>query len=70
VKKTTKGWKLCIKWKDESMTWERLTNLKESNPIAVAEYAVSRGIEDEPAFAWWVPYTLKKQARIIGALNQ
>jgi hypothetical protein len=58
VKKTTKGWWLCIKRKDESTTWERLTNLKESNPIKVTEYAIMRGIEDEPAFAWWVPYTM------------
>ena len=27
--------------------------LKESNPVDVAEYAVARGIDNEPAFAWW-----------------
>jgi hypothetical protein len=44
--------------------------LKESNPVDVAEYAVSRGIADEPAFRWWVPtYTLKKRDRIIAAIN-
>jgi hypothetical protein len=43
------------------MSWERLMDLKESNPIEVAEYAIWRGIDNEPAFAWWVPYTpLKK----------
>jgi hypothetical protein len=70
IKKSTRGWMLCIKWRDESTTWERLADLKESNPIEVAEYAVSRGIEDEPAFAWWVPYTLKKRTRILAAVNQ
>jgi hypothetical protein len=45
-------------------TWERLANLKESNSIEVAEYVVTRGIEDEPAFTWcWVPYTLEEASK-------
>jgi hypothetical protein len=35
----------------------------------VAEYAVSQGIDHEPAFSWWVPYVLKKRERIISAVN-
>jgi len=70
IRKTTQGWQLCVKWKDESTTWERLADLKESNPVDVAEYAVAHGIHDEPAFAWWVPHTLKKRNRIIAAMNQ
>ena len=31
----------------------------------MAEYAVSNRIQDEPAFAWWVPYTLGKRESII-----
>jgi hypothetical protein len=31
-----------------------LKDLKESNPVEVAEYAVANKIDDEPAFAWWV----------------
>ena len=69
-KKTTQGWHLCISWKDGSTSWERLADLKESYPIEVAEYAVSRGIDHEPAFAWWVPYTLKRRNRIIAAVNK
>ena len=60
VRKTTKGWKLCVKWKDESTTWEQLSDLKESFPLQVAEYATAQSIDHEPAFAWWVPYALKK----------
>jgi hypothetical protein len=59
IRKTTKGWKLCVKWKDGSTSWERLADLKESNPMELADYAVAHGIDIEPAFAWWVPYTLK-----------
>ena len=68
-KKTTKGWMLCVQWKDGTTTWERLSELKESNPVEVAEYAVAREIHTEPAFDWWVPYTLKKRDRIIAAVN-
>ena len=67
-RKTTKGWRLCVEWRDGSTTWERLTDLKESNPVEVAEYAVAQGIDDEPAFSWWVPFTLKRRERIIKAV--
>ena len=43
--------------------------MKESNPIEVAEFAVSREIDDESAFCWWVPYTLHKHDRPISAVN-
>jgi Reverse transcriptase (RNA-dependent DNA polymerase) len=69
-RKTTKGWKLCVQWKDGSTSWERLADLKESYPVEVAEYAVSAKIVEEPAFAWWVPYTLKRRERIIAAVNK
>ena len=32
-RKTTKGWFLCVKWRDGTTLWERLTDLKESNPV-------------------------------------
>jgi hypothetical protein len=69
MKRTTRGWQLCVKWKDGSTSWERLADLKESNPVEVAEFAVAQAIDHEPAFCWWVPYTLKKRTRIIGAIN-
>ena len=36
--KTTKGWKFCIQWIDGSTSWEALKDLKESNPVEIAEY--------------------------------
>ena len=66
---TTKGWKLCVKWKDGSTSWEDLKDLKESNPVEVAEYAVGAKLVSEPAFAWWVPFTLKRRDRIIGKID-
>ena len=58
---TTIGWELLAKWKDGSTDWVSLKNLKESYPEETAEYAVVAKIAMEPAFAWWVPYTLKKR---------
>ena len=58
-----------IKWKDGTSDWVPLKILKESNPVDIAEYAVARGLEDEPAFAWWIPYTLRKRDVIVSAIN-
>ena len=62
---TTKGWKLKVEWTDGTASWIPLADLKEANPIETAEYAVSRGLHEEPAFAWWVQKTLKKRNKII-----
>ena len=68
-KKTTSGWKLLIKWMDSSETWIPLKVMKESHPVDVAEFAKARGIVDEPAFSWWVPYTLRKRDMILSAVK-
>jgi len=65
LRRTTQGWKL----KDGTTSWEHLRNLKESNPVQVAEYAVANKLVEEAAFAWWVPSVLKQRERIIGAIN-
>lgn len=69
MRRTTKGWKLCVSWKDGTTSWEPLCNLKESNPVQVAEYAVTNNIADAPAFAWWVKDVLRRRARIINAVR-
>ncbi len=38
--KSTKGWFICCKWMDSSTYWEILSNLKESNPVQDAEFAI------------------------------
>ena len=58
-----------MKWSDGSTSWIDLKVLKESNPVDVAEFAVARGIQDEPAFAWWVPYTMRKRDVIVSAIK-
>ena len=43
--------------------------MKEAYPIQTAEYAVQARIAEEPAFAWWVAYTLKKRNRVIAKVK-
>ena len=62
---TTKGQKFEVEWRDGTSSWIPLKILKESNPIEVAEYVVSRGLEKEPAFNWWVKHTLRRRDCII-----
>eukprot|EP00979_Chaetoceros_neogracilis_P016060 scaffold6898_cov247-Chaetoceros_neogracile.AAC.1 len=66
---TTAGWKLEVEWKDGSVDWVPLKDLKASNPLELAEYAVANEIDDEPAFKWWVKETLKRRDRIIGKVQ-
>ena len=47
-----------------------LNRLKQSIYLETAEFAVARGIENEPAFKWWVPYTLRRRDRIIAGVNK
>ena len=70
MRKTTCGWKFLVLWKDRSETCVPLRDMKESHTIEVAEYVNSRGIDKEPAFTWWLPYTLRKRDIIISAINK
>ncbi len=65
IKRSTIGWQVCCQWKDGSTSWENLADLKESHPFETAEYAVTQGIDNKPAFNWWVPHVLKKHDQII-----
>ena len=50
MRQTTVGWNFRVKWKDVTVTWTSLEDLKESNNIEVAEYVTARNIQDEPDF--------------------
>ena len=54
---------------DGSSTWVPLKDLKVSNAVELAEYAVANNIADEPAFNWWVKNTLKKRDIIISKVK-
>jgi len=66
---TKKDWEVLVDFKDGSSAWLSLLFVIEINPVELAEYAMSRDIQTEPAFAWWVTHTLMKRTRIINKLR-
>jgi hypothetical protein len=50
--------------------WLPLKEVKESNPVELAEYALSDKIQEEPAFKWWAPTVLRKCERIINKVKK
>ncbi len=41
-RQTTTGWSFQVKWRDGLTSWVALKDLKETNPVDIAEYAVAR----------------------------
>ena len=68
---TTIGWEILVQWKDKSLTWIAMKDVKDSYPVQLAEYATAARIAEEPAFAWWSqPHVLRrKRNRIIAKLK-
>ena len=58
---TTQGWQLLCQWKNGSTNWVALKDMKNSYPVQVTDYAKANWINEEPAFAWWIPQTLQKR---------
>ena len=46
-----------------------LKDMKETYPVQVSLFAKTRGIKDEPEFAWWTPHVLRKSNRIISKVK-
>jgi hypothetical protein len=69
LRKTTQGWSFLVNWKDGTETRVKLAELKDSYPTELAEFAKARSIADEPAFAWWVPHTLRRMKAILSAVK-
>ena len=67
--RTTKGWELYVTWKDGPGDWISLKDLKNCYPLEVVDYAMAKEIQDKAAFAWWIPWTLKKRTHIISMVK-
>ena len=65
LKTTTRGWEFLVHWKDRSSSWIKLKDLKVSNPVELAEYAIANNLENKPAFKWWAKHVIRKRNRII-----
>jgi len=68
-KLTTRGWDISVEWRDASNSWLPLKDVKDANPLELAEYAIANGIQEEPAFKWWVPEIMRKKRRIIAKIK-
>ena len=67
-KRSTKGWEILLQWKDGSSSWEAMKDVKEAYPVQLAEYALLHKISNQPAFAWWTPYVIKKKTQVISKI--
>ena len=45
-------------------------DIKASNTVELAEYAVAKNIEDEPDFKWWVKDVIRKSDQIISKVKE
>ena len=68
-KKTTRGWSLLVQFRGGITEYVPLKELKDSNPVELAEYAVAHSLTEEPAFKWWVPNVLRKRNMIIAKVK-
>ena len=66
---TTKGWVTQVEWTDGTWSWLPLKDVNAVDFFKLAEYIVSRKIQNEPAFAWWVSNTFRTRKRIISRLK-
>ncbi len=57
-------------WKDCSTPWEKLSDVKETHPLQMAEYAISMGVFHKPGFNWWVLHMLRKRDSIIALVKK
>jgi hypothetical protein len=64
-KQTTAGWDIEVKLVDGSASWLPLKEIKETNTVKTAQYAVDNRIDEESAFDWWAQDALKRKRRLI-----
>ena len=62
----TAGWDVLVRWKDQTESWIKMSDMKESYPVETAEFAKLKGIDDD---AWWTPYVLWKRDVILPSIK-
>jgi hypothetical protein len=62
---TTQGHEFLCSFKDGSMDWVKLKDLKESNGIEIAKFIVANCLVEELAFKWWVPKVLRNNRNLL-----
>ena len=46
-----------------------MKDIRQTYPIDLVDFAIQKGIAEEPAFAWWIPFVIKKRNRIIAKIK-
>ena len=69
LRKMTAGGDMLVRWKDQTESWIKLSDMKELHPVETVEFARLNGIDDEPAFAWRTPYILWKGDVILSSIK-
>ena len=67
--KTTRGWDIQLQWTNGETSWLPLRDVKNSNPIELAEYAIANELENELAFKWWVKHALRRRDHFISKVT-
>ena len=67
---TTKGWDFNVSWESGETSYIALKDIKEHNPVEIAEYVIANKLDKEPAFAWWVRTAIKQRDAIISKMTK
>jgi hypothetical protein len=66
--RTTKGWDICIEWRDgSSISWHPWNKVKTSFPLQLEEYAMKYSLQDELTFKLWIKDALCHKTCMIKA---
>ena len=65
---TTRGWDFNVKWESGETSFIALKDIKEHNPVEIAEYVIANKLEKEPAFAWWVRTAIKQRNVMVAKM--
>ena len=52
MKAATKEWDSLVQWNDKSKKLILFKDTRNSNPLEGTEYILSKGLNNEPVFAW------------------
>ena len=67
--KTAAAWQICCQWKVSSISWEKLSELRNYLLVQTTEFASVQEIDCEPVLNGWIKHEDKKRERIIAGIR-
>jgi hypothetical protein len=61
---TTKGWGLCVRWKDCSTNWKPLADMEEAYLVQTAEFAIA----NKSSIGIGIWYSAARSSQVVGEL--